>query len=72
MFIYTKNVINTQFMKLCNSCVMPETTETQLFDTKGTCSVCNQQNTKKIDWENRQIDLDKLIEQYRDKHFMIV
>ena len=23
---------------------------------------------KKIDWENRQIDLDKLIEQYRDKH----
>ena len=48
---------------------MPETTETQLFDTKGTCSVCNQQNTKKkIDWENRQIDLDKLIEQYRDKH----
>ncbi len=56
-------------MKLCNSCVMPETTETQLFDSKGTCSVCNQQNTKKkIDWENRQIDLDKLIEQYKNKH----
>ena len=52
-------------MKLCNSCVMPETTETQLFDTKGTCSVCNQQNTKKnIDWKNRQKQFEDLLKKY--------
>jgi len=54
-------------MKLCTACVMPETTETQLFDNKGTCSVCVQQVTKKkINWKDREIDLDKIIEKYKN------
>ena len=37
----------------CTKCLLPETHETIEFDSKGTCNVCNNHETKtnKIDWD---------------------
>ena len=56
-------------MKICSTCVIPETAETLTFSETGKCSVCNQINFKhKINWESRGKDLDKLIENYKGKY----
>ncbi len=57
-------------MHICSNCVMPETAESLSFDKDGKCSVCHQIEFKheKIDWEERQADLQKLVEQYRGKY----
>ncbi len=55
-------------MKLCTACVIPETAESHTFDTKGVCSVCNQIDTKnKINWKLRELELDKIIDNYKNK-----
>ena len=57
-------------MKICTNCVIPETAETLTFaKDDGKCSVCiNSDQKKEIDWEDRNKKLDKLIENYKDKH----
>lgn len=56
-------------MKICSTCVIPETAETLTFSETGKCSVCTQINFKhKINWVSRGKDLDKLIENYKSKY----
>ena len=56
-------------MKYCNKCVIPETAETNTFNSLGTCSVCNQIKKKsEINWHNKQEELDLLIKNYKDKN----
>ncbi len=57
-------------MKFCTNCVIPETAESHKFDNKNVCSVCNQISTKneKIDWDARGKNLDKLIDQFKNKN----
>jgi len=48
---------------------MPDTSETLTFDNKNTCSVCNQIEFKgKINWDERQKQLDDLISKYKGKY----
>ena len=56
-------------MKYCNSCLIPETAETNTYDHRGICSVCKQIETKeKIDWEEREKQLDKIINEHKNKY----
>jgi len=50
--------------------MLPETHETIHFDTKGVCSVCTQQEYRNeaIDWAQKKVELDSLIESYRSKY----
>lgn len=62
--------INTNTMKRCTRCGLPETYETIEFDEFGVCNICNQQKFKqgKIDWEARKRMLDELVAEYRGKY----
>ena len=56
-------------MKFCNKCVIPETAETNTFNSSGTCSVCTQIERKsEINWHDKEKELDKLIENYKNKN----
>lgn len=57
-------------MKSCIKCLLPETHETIEFDEKGTCNICNQHKFKneKIDWDEKRIKFNQIIDKYRDKH----
>lgn len=56
-------------LKRCSSCITPETHETIVFDNKGVCNICNNQEIKeKIDWKKGKQDLDALVESYRGKN----
>ena len=57
-------------LKHCSRCVMPETAESLSFDEEGTCSVCRQIEYKheNIDWEERAVELDRLIESVRGQY----
>ncbi len=56
-------------MKYCSKCVMPETAESLLFKDNA-CSVCNQIEFKQtnIDWSEKKIELDKLINEHKNKY----
>jgi N-acetyl sugar amidotransferase len=57
-------------LKRCIKCLLPETHETIIFDEKGVCNICKQNEFKKeeINWEHKKTELDELIEKYRGKH----
>jgi N-acetyl sugar amidotransferase len=57
-------------MKICKSCVIPETAETHKYDKKGICSVCTQIKVKneQINWSKRKIELDELVLKYRNQN----
>lgn len=57
-------------LKRCLKCLLPETHETIIFDEKGVCNICRQNEYKKdqIDWEERKVELGKLIEEHRGKY----
>ncbi len=56
-------------MKYCTKCVIPQTAETNTYDNRGICSVCTQINDKsKIDWKQREKDLDDLILNFKNKY----
>ena len=56
-------------MKDCNTCLIPETSETNKYDDDGNCSVCNQiKNKNKIDWVERENALNKIINQHKNKY----
>ena len=56
-------------MRRCTRCLTPETVDTISYDDAGVCSVCRQVEFKqdKIDWEDRQSQLDAIIAEYKDK-----
>ncbi|MCX6011940.1 MAG: N-acetyl sugar amidotransferase [Chloroflexi bacterium] len=57
-------------LKRCTKCLLPETHETIIFDEKGVCNICRQNEFKKekIDWNKKKTELDELIESYRGKY----
>ncbi len=57
-------------MRICTSCMIPETHETIVYDGKGTCNICRQHTFKEenIDWTKREQEFLTLIEQYRGKY----
>ena len=57
-------------IKLCTKCVVPETSESVLFDDKGVCSVCHQIEFKEenIDWTGRYKELEGVINENRNKY----
>ncbi|MDD3269529.1 MAG: N-acetyl sugar amidotransferase [Syntrophomonadaceae bacterium] len=56
-------------MKYCKRCILPETHDTIMFNDEGVCSVCQQIDYRdsRIDWEERRVMLDNLIDEYRNK-----
>jgi N-acetyl sugar amidotransferase len=63
-----KEPMNT--LSRCSKCTRPETHETIHFDAQGVCSVCSQHRFRdeNIDWAQKKLDLDALVETYRGKH----
>jgi N-acetyl sugar amidotransferase len=63
------NVLNDDKIKTCSKCLLPETQETITYDDGGVCNVCRQHEFKKekIDWAQRKVELDRLIEEHRGK-----
>ena len=57
-------------MKTCNRCKLPETYETIEFDQNDTCNICTSaiHKSENIDWDERKIILNKLIEKYKGKY----
>ena len=57
-------------MKRCKKCLLPETHETIEFDKLGSCNICQQHEIKKekIDWSQKKIELNNLIEKCKDKN----
>jgi N-acetyl sugar amidotransferase len=57
-------------LKRCNRCLLPETYETIEFDSDGVCNLCraNEYKKKEIDWHERKVLLDKLIDKHRGKN----
>ncbi|HID72309.1 TPA: N-acetyl sugar amidotransferase, partial [Candidatus Micrarchaeota archaeon] len=53
----------------CTKCVMPNTKPDLTFDDESVCDACRSQGTKdkEIDWEAREKELRKILEQYRSK-----
>jgi len=56
-------------LRRCKSCGLPETYETIEYDNHGVCNICRGTEHKKteIDWAERKVLLDKLIEKHRGR-----
>jgi N-acetyl sugar amidotransferase len=55
-------------LRYCVRCCMPETAEGIQFDERGVCNACNSSEEKMhIDWEQRERDLRKKLEKYKEK-----
>jgi len=56
-------------MKYCKKCVYPGSSAVPLaFDEQGTCSGCRTSSQKlEINWDDRKIRFERLIDQYRSK-----
>lgn len=53
-------------IKYCKKCVMPNTRPGIRFDEDGVCSACRAyENRKKVDWDKRFNELEKLCDKYR-------
>jgi len=57
-------------LRRCKKCIMPETQEKIEFDGKGVCGACRQVRfkQKKINWQKKEKELIKLIDQYKGKY----
>lgn len=56
-------------LKRCKHCLLPETHETLILDEQGVCNVCRSHDVKhKIQWDQRLVDLDSLVSEYRGKY----
>jgi len=54
-------------MKICSKCVIPESSETNKFNSNNVCSVCTQiESKKKIDWNKKKKELDGLIHKFKN------
>ena len=56
-------------LKRCSNCLLPETHETLVLNSKGICNVCTAVASKsEIDWKKRLEDLDNLVNIYKGKY----
>ena len=57
-------------LKRCSRCLLPETHESIIFNENGLCNICEQYQFKntEINWDEKQNELDLLIETYRGKY----
>ena len=54
-------------LKYCTRCVMPDTKPDLKLDEQGICNACRSyESRKEVDWEVRRIELEKLLERYRN------
>ena len=59
-----------QTLRYCLRCCLPETVEDIKFDERGICNGCNSAEQKmKINWEDRRIEFEKILEKYKKYHF---
>lgn len=57
----------------CKKCLVPSTRPHLYFDKNGICSACiNHENKKKINWNKRKIEFEKLVKKFKKKIIMIV
>lgn len=56
-------------IRYCAKCVFPETKPDLFFNDEGVCSACvaAAQKSDSIDWEQRKLDFERIIENYRKK-----
>ena len=56
-------------MKSCSNCLLPETHETITFKS-SVCNICTNSKKKKkfIDWTDRKLQLDKIIDHYKKQN----
>lgn len=61
---------NSNQLKRCTKCLLPETHETIRFNEQGVCNICENQEYKKnkIDWVAAKAKLDEIIENNRGKY----
>lgn len=54
-------------LRYCTRCLFPETKPDLSFDDEGVCSACQaaEQKDKNIDWEQRKIEFEEIINNYR-------
>lgn len=54
-------------IKRCQSCVMPETHETIMFDSEGVCNICRQHEYKreKVDWNKKEKEFTDIVNSYK-------
>ncbi len=53
-------------LKYCTRCVMPDTKPDLKLDEQGVCNACRSfENRKDVDWDQRRIELERLLERYR-------
>ena len=56
-------------IKYCKNCVYPATKRDLTLDKDGICDACRFLKVKnKIDWNSRKIELQKILEKYRNKN----
>ena len=55
-------------LKYCKVCIMPNTRPNIMFNDEGVCNACvNYINRKKIDWNERYLELLKIAKEFRNK-----
>lgn len=55
-------------IRYCKKCAMPDTKPNLSFDEEGVCNACrNFENRKEVNWNEREIELKEILEQYRSK-----
>jgi N-acetyl sugar amidotransferase len=55
-------------MKYCKKCLYPETKPEINFDNEGICAACKTLEKKQqINWEDRRLDLEKILNNYKSK-----
>lgn len=55
-------------MRICKECIQPDTRPGIFFDEEGVCGACLWEHEKKIlDWEKRELELNKIIEKAKSK-----
>lgn len=60
--------MTARILKYCNVCLLPNSKPDLTFSTDGVCNACtNFQSRKSVDWDARQEEFLKLVEQYRSK-----
>ncbi len=55
-------------IKYCTRCVMPDTKPDLFLDDEGVCNACrNYENRSQINWSERRVELDSILDKYRLK-----